>query len=475
MVGTLLSNRYRIDAELGRGGMGVVYRAHDTLLDRPVAVKVLNDSGLGTEGKARLLAEARAAAKLNHPNIVSVHDAGEADGSPFIVMELVEGESLREAAALPLAEALTIARQVCAALEHAHASGIIHRDLKPENVVLTRTHTAKLMDFGLARIAGAPRLTEEGALVGTFSYLAPELIAGGGPSAQSDLYSLGVMVYELVAGRPPFEADTLMAVLAQHLHAPVVPPSAHNPEVPAWLDELITQLLSKRPEERPASAGEVRQRLSPADLMTDVTDGSGAFAAREAAKHPLAPNNLPTHLSKFIGREREIAHLKQRLAECRLITLTGSGGVGKTRLAIQVARELLPGYPDGAWLVELAPLADPALVPQAVVTVLGVRDESGRPLLTVLADYLRGKALLLILDNCEHVIDACAQLAGQLLTQCPDVRLVASSREALGIEGEVAFRVPSLSLPPAEGATREALADSEAVQLFVERAVAALS
>jgi serine/threonine-protein kinase len=345
----------------------VVYRAHDTLLDRAVAVKVLSrvlseaegDSGLGTEGRARLLREAQAAAKLNHPNIVAVYDAGEADpgssdgagGAPFIVMELVEGRSLREyvgtavelpsqPSALPLADVLAFARQICAALEHAHACGIIHRDLKPENVVLTKTHTAKLMDFGLARIADAPRLTEEGALVGTFSYLAPELIAGGAPSAKSDLYSLGVMLYELAAGRPPFEGETLMAVLAQHLHAPVIPPHEHNPEVPAWLDALIMRLLNKRPEDRPASAGEVLKMLA-ADSVT-ASRVADRRVSTTSARHPLPPTNLPAHLSKFIGREKEIAHLKQRLAEYRLMTLTGSGGVGKTRLALEIAERRFP-------------------------------------------------------------------------------------------------------------------------------------
>src|SRR5512139_3730037 len=135
MVGTLLQNRYRLDAELGHGGMGMVYRAHDVLLDRDVAVKVLNDSGLGTEGRARLLREAQAAARLNHPNIVSIYDAGEVAGVPFIVMELIEGQTLRDRLNSP-AEAQLIIRQICAALDHAHGKGIIHRDIKPENVVI---------------------------------------------------------------------------------------------------------------------------------------------------------------------------------------------------------------------------------------------------------------------------------------------------------------------------------------------------
>jgi serine/threonine protein kinase len=265
MLGTTLANRYRLDQELGRGGMGVVYRAHDTLLDRPVAVKILSSPGLETEWRVRLLREAQAAAKLNHSNVVLVYDAGEtqANGAeksvPFIVMELVEGQALRHLPALDLTETLRLARQICAALAHAHSQGIVHRDLKPENVVVTHSQTVKLMDFGLARIADAPRLTAEGTIMGTYSYLAPELIQGQPASPQSDLYAFGVMLYEMTARRPPFDGENLMAVLSQHLYAPVVPPSTYNAEVPPVLDALVVRLLSKQPEERPGSAADGRR------------------------------------------------------------------------------------------------------------------------------------------------------------------------------------------------------------------------
>ena len=198
MIGTTLQNRYRLDAELGHGGMGTVYRAHDTLLDRDVAIKLLNDTGLGTEGRARLLREAQAVAKLNHPNIVSVYDAGEVDSTPFIVMELVEGSSLRECPPPTLDETLRIAQQLCAALDHAHTHGIVHRDLKPENVIVVEGR-AKLMDFGLARTFDS-RLTTEGMIVGTVSYLAPEQALGQAIDGRTDLYALGVMLYELTDG-----------------------------------------------------------------------------------------------------------------------------------------------------------------------------------------------------------------------------------------------------------------------------------
>jgi predicted ATPase/class 3 adenylate cyclase len=186
------------------------------------------------------------------------------------------------------------------------------------------------------------------------------------------------------------------------------------------------------------------------------------------------PHNLPLPLTSFVGRERELATTRALLAAHRLVTLTGAGGVGKTRLALEAAGALAPAYPDGVWLAELAALADPALVPQAVAAAAGVREQPGWPLLTTLADALRPKRLLLVLDNCEHLVEACARLADALLRACPDLRVLATSREALGVAGETPYRVPSLALPdPARPPPVGALVDYEAVRLFVERAAVA--
>jgi predicted ATPase/DNA-binding SARP family transcriptional activator len=328
--------RYRLGAELGRGGMGTVYRAHDTVLERDVAIKVLDKTGLGTEGRARLLHEARSAARLNHPNIVTVHDVGEADGSPFIVMELVEGESLYD---LKLAgdrrpqaldEVVSIARQICAALQHAHTNGIVHRDLKPENVALTPDSTVKLMDFGLAR-SMASRLTGEGTVTGTVFYLAPELALGRDFDGRADLYALGVMLYELTTGRLPFMADDPVAVISQHLHAPVVPPRAKNDQIPPPLDALIVRLLSKDPADRPASAAEVLALLEqPGLLDTDAVPAEELSVLERIER------------GRMVGRERELQEARglwnQALSgQGRLLLISGEPGVGKTRLV----RELL--------------------------------------------------------------------------------------------------------------------------------------
>jgi predicted ATPase/class 3 adenylate cyclase len=185
------------------------------------------------------------------------------------------------------------------------------------------------------------------------------------------------------------------------------------------------------------------------------------------------PNNLPVQLTSFIGRKKEVGQIKKQLEKHPLVTLTGSGGVGKTRLSIQVALELLEAYPNGVWLVELAPLTDPALVTQTVCTVLNVSPQGSLPAWNALTDYLKPKKILLIVDNCEHLIDTCSQFCDSLLHSCPDLRIIASSREALGIEGESAYHVPSLSLPdPKRGWA--AIQESEAVKLFLERATTVL-
>jgi adenylate cyclase len=349
IIGTSLNQRYRLQAELGRGGMGVLYRARDTTLDREVAVKVLSGPALSAEGRARLLREAQAVAKLNHPNVVSVYDAGAADvpGStgtvPFIVMELVEGDSLYDCPPRSLDEILGIAYQVCAALEHAHAHGIIHRDLKPENVLILPDGCAKLVDFGLARTV-ASRLTAEGAILGTVFYIAPEQALGQEIDGRADLYALGVMLYEWAVGRLPFEGDDPVALIGQHLHAPVMPPREHNPEIPPALDVLIVQLLSKRPEDRPASAAEVRRVLEALDQ--DPT------AEEVLLDRPRQPAFLTEAEERkvarpvFVARQQELARLDRFLEEAlagqgRVVFVTGDPGQGKTALLDEFARRAM--------------------------------------------------------------------------------------------------------------------------------------
>ncbi|MGC9333468.1 MAG: protein kinase domain-containing protein, partial [Anaerolineae bacterium] len=325
MIGAMLGDRYRLDAELGRGGMSVVYRAHDTLLARDVAVKVLSATALDAEGRTRLLHEARSAAGLNHPNIVTVHDVGEADGVPFLVAELVEGQPLHDLRCEGMDDIVSIARQVCAALEHAHAQGIVHRDLKPENVLITPTGMVKLNDFGLARSI-ASRLTSEGILVGTVFYLAPELVLGQAFDGRADLYALGVMLYELATGELPFTGDDPVAVISQHLHAAAVPPRAKNADIPPALDGLILRLLNKDPRARPGSAADVLGILNAPDILDKE-----ALPARELAVLERIERG------RMVGRERELQQAGDLWTSVlsgrgQTLLISGEPGIGKTRL-----------------------------------------------------------------------------------------------------------------------------------------------
>ncbi|MGE5601907.1 MAG: serine/threonine-protein kinase, partial [Nitrososphaerales archaeon] len=357
MIGTVLNSRYRLDAELGQGGMGVVYRGHDLLLGRDVAVKLLSKAGLGTEGRARLLREAQAVAKLNHPNIVTLYDAGEADGSPFIVMELLSGVSLFERKPGGTDELVEISRQVCAALDHAHGHGVIHRDLKPENVILTgykgdgdagELHI-KLTDFGLARSA-ASRQTTEGGIVGTVYYIAPEQAMGRELDGRADLYSLGVMMYELAAGRLPFAGEEPLTVISQHLHAPPVPPSTYSPDLPAPLESLIMRLLGKQPEDRPASAAEVEH------LLERIARKSTDLILAAVGTAELSPLERLVR-GRLVGRDAELAEARTAWQNAtgdaandypHVLLIAGETGVGKTPFVR--ALRALAEVSRGRWL-----------------------------------------------------------------------------------------------------------------------------
>ncbi|MEW5869360.1 MAG: protein kinase [Chloroflexota bacterium] len=340
MIGSSFAKRYRIDAELGRGGMGVVYRAHDTLLQRDVVVKVLGkagDSALNTEARERLLNEARAAARLNHAHIVSVYDAGEVDDQPYIVMELVDGASLQEQRPATFEEIISTGKQICTALAHAHQHGIVHRDLKPGNVLIGKDGTVKLADFGLARSV-ASHLTEEGSIVGTILYLPPEQAMGKPIDGRADLYALGAMLYELTTGRLPFVGDSPVAVISQHLYAPVVPPSTFRPDLPAGLERIILRLLAKNPDDRYASANELLHRLS--ELEMESKPALPVFVPEsDTTDTVLLLEKLVR--GRLVGRQAELEQLRDLWKHARngnnlLVLISGEPGVGKTRLAHEV-------------------------------------------------------------------------------------------------------------------------------------------
>jgi non-specific serine/threonine protein kinase len=263
MIGSTISH-YRILAKLGEGGMGIVYKAQDTRLERFVALKLLPD-GQAREPAARerFLREARAASAFNHPNVATVYDVGDDGRQYYIAMELVDGETVRtrlSAGPQPAEQVIAWAIQMAEGLHAAHGKGIVHRDVKPENLLLTPTGTIKIMDFGIARV-GDSSLTQTGFVLGTLAYMSPEQILGSRVDHRSDLWSLGVVLYELLAGRLPFQQEHGAAIMYEILNREPQPLEQVRPEAPASLSALIASLLQKDPERRPATAAEVTAAL----------------------------------------------------------------------------------------------------------------------------------------------------------------------------------------------------------------------
>jgi tetratricopeptide (TPR) repeat protein/tRNA A37 threonylcarbamoyladenosine biosynthesis protein TsaE len=335
-IGKILRDRYRLDSELGRGGMGIVYRATDLELQRQVAVKILSAGTSNSDGRERLLREARATAALNHPHIVAVHDVGETDGQPFLVMELVPGPRLSQARPRDLKRVVSIASQICAALEHAHVNSIIHRDLKPDNVLLSdagELSNVKLADLGLALPADAARISRAGLIVGTASYMAPEQALGQAIDARTDLYALGVLLYELTTGRLPFTGDDPLAIISQHVHAPVVPPRVLRSDLPRRLEAVILRLLAKDPNQRFSSASETQAALIESLAEQDDADertATSTIAILDALSR-----------GRLVGRASELAEVRELWERARegrghAILLSGEPGAGKTRLAREI-------------------------------------------------------------------------------------------------------------------------------------------
>jgi serine/threonine-protein kinase len=297
MTGTILAGRYRLERKLGAGGMADVWLAEDQELGRKVAVKLLHERYANDEQFVeRFRREATHAAGLSHQNIVSIYDRGSADGSYFIVMEYVEGRTLKELLVTrgpcPVPVAVSYARQILAALRYAHRNGIIHRDIKPHNVIVDREGRIQVADFGIAR-AGTSQMTEAGSIIGTAQYLSPEQARGAPVDESSDLYSTGVVLYELLTGKVPFTGESAVEIAMKHLSQVPAPPSSIRSEIPHDLDLVVLRALAKDPADRYRSAAEMDRDL---EL---VARGEGvAKETEEAATLVLAGDSQPTTVTK---------------------------------------------------------------------------------------------------------------------------------------------------------------------------------
>jgi class 3 adenylate cyclase len=333
------SGRYAVRRFLGEGGRKKVYLAHDEKLDRNVAFSAIKTDGLDADGVTRIRREAQAMGRLgDHPHIVTVFDTGDDEGTPYIVSQFMAGGELTglideaDRRRMPIGDAVRIASQIAAGLEHAHAHGIVHRDLKPGNVWLTDTGVVKIGDFGLAVSLDRSRMTMPGMMVGTAAYMPPEQAMGGQTTASSDLYALGCILYEMVTGRPPFAGDDVVAVISQHVNTPPVAPTWHRPECPAGLETLITRLLAKDPAQRPASASEIVQALT-----SVVVPSASAITVAPADEAPTGAIYART----FVGREAELKQLQAAFdgalsGQGALVMVVGEPGIGKTTVTEQL-------------------------------------------------------------------------------------------------------------------------------------------
>ncbi|MGV9947589.1 protein kinase domain-containing protein [Rhodococcus aetherivorans] len=489
--------------EIGRGGFGVVYRCTQSALDRTVAVKVLTDD-LDEENQARFLREQQAMGRLTgHPNVVSVLAVGVTDsGRPFLVMPYHSQNSLdariRRHGPLSVPETLRLGVKMAGALETAHRLGIVHRDVKPGNILLTDYGEPSLTDFGIAHITGGFE-TATGTIAGSPAFTAPEVLGGDPPTPSSDVYGLGATLFAALTGHAAFERRSGEQVVAQFLRITTQPaPSLRESGIEADVAAVVERAMSRDAGERPTAAalGEALQEVQlhrgvPVDEMAlrlvldaerDTGDPVPLSAGRSPAQRlpsPLQPGTvvdggLPLELTSFIGRRTELTEAKRLLSRSRLVTLTGIGGVGKTRLALRVATNTRRGFADGARLVELGDLRDGSLVGEVVAAGLGIRNRSPKPLQT-LVEFLAARQMLLVLDNCEQVVDAAADLIETLLRTCPGLRILATSREILDVPGEAVLRVQPLTVPETDRQpSLKGLPSYDAVTLFAERAAAAV-
>ncbi|MGE5459207.1 MAG: Stk1 family PASTA domain-containing Ser/Thr kinase [Solirubrobacterales bacterium] len=334
-----LDGRYHIVDRIAAGGMGEVFRAQDAVLAREVAIKVLHRPLAGDQGFVdRFRREARAAAVLSHPNIVAVHDWGSVDGIYYMVMEFVRGQSLRdilnEEGLLAPAQAADVLLQTLSALDHAHRQGIVHRDMKPENIMVTRDGIAKVADFGLARAYADAQITHAGHVTGTVQYLAPEQLQGEPADPRTDLYSLGIVAYELLTGHLPFSAETPMAIAYKHLRERVPAASARNPAVTKGLDGWISSMTEKERELRPESAAEARRDLEAEARALPAARPIGELIPDVAVLPPPANPDRATTVT--IPRSRAEKHARKRRG-------------GRTALGIVVALLVIAAAAWGAW------------------------------------------------------------------------------------------------------------------------------
>lgn len=490
----LIAGRYALGPELGRGAMGVVHRGRDSRTGATVAIKKLGAAAIADNPGlvARFQQEAEALRRLNHPNIVELLAVDEKDGRHYLVMAFIPGGDLRQRlqkeGALPLRDALTIALDLADALTRAHRLDILHRDIKPGNVLLDAAGLPRLADFGLARLGQASLITGHEDVLGTVAYLSPEVCLSEPLDGRADIWSFGVLLYEMLLGERPFAAPTPAGTISHILNSPLPDVLALRPDIPEALADLLYRMLAKNRPDRIPSVRLVGAELeaifqttaekSAAAPSGPPPKGRPAFVTPTPERLLQARHNLPAQTTPFIGREAELAELERLLADVavRLVTILGPGGMGKTRLSLEIAARLAYGssitptpFPDGVVFVELEAVTTMEEMVTAVAAALGFAIEKEPEPQRQVCDFLSNKRLLLLLDNFERLIaPGGTAVVNAILRAAPQVKLLATSRQKLNLSGETLFLIEGLDFPDWQ-TTADAMRYS-AVQLFVQSA-----
>jgi hypothetical protein len=465
---------YVVERELGRGAMGVVLLARDTKLGRLVAIKSLpDDFARDAARRTRFIHESRILASINHPNVAAVYGVEEADEGLFIVLELAEGDTLADRLAarspLPMPQAVDIGRQIARGLDAAHRQGVVHRDLKPANIKLRPDGVVKILDFGIAHAGpGATRPqdativeptpgTSTGAILGTPGYMSPEQVRGRAVGPQTDIWALGCVLYECLTGRPAFDGESQADLLAATLMAE--PDWSGLPAgTPRAVAALLRACLQKDPAKRPAAILDAAETLhNVLNVVRSPPAPSSAF--HSSPPRPTAP--VPPFATPLVARARETDEVAAMLRASRVVTLTGLGGCGKTRVAAQAASA--SGFTP-CW-VPLAPVSDPVYVRRAVARAARAEEDSPEAIAEVIAD----RPILFILDSVQHAPGPCAALTAHVAAACPNVRVLSTGLNPLGLAGEAVYALTPLESPAADDATGR----FEAATLFLARARAA--
>src|SRR5438034_8813358 len=435
---------YRLTQLLGRGNFADVYRGQHIHLNTHAAIKVLHVQ-LTDNDLANFIHEARIIAHLRHQHIVQILDFGVEDSIPFLVMEYAPNGNLRQrhpqGTRLTLETILSYVRQIADALQFAHDQKLIHRDIKPENMLLGRNNEVLLSDFGIAIMYSTIRShSGQQDTAGTVPYMAPEQLKAHALPA-SDQYALGIMAYEWLCGERPFQG-TMSEIAIKHTLVP--PPSLRErvTTISPTVEQVILKALAKNPQQRFKHIRDFAQALEEASIAE----------SQEHHTYPLQNatayfSNLPAQLTSIIGREPEMMAVCSLLEQpdVRLVTITGTGGIGKTRLSLEVGAALLHAFREGVYFVPLASINDATLVIPTIAHTLGLQHrytERQQPLaehMEYLKTFLREKQSLLLLDNFEQVVEAAPAIA-ELLAACPRLKILVPSRAPPHLAGQHAFR-----------------------------------